>query len=147
MKKFLIYSIVIIFVLPLLLMAQPQQQNPQAPSMNQMNMPAGPQMGMPWNQMNMPAGSQMGMPCGHCGMMMHGMMANPITDSQAKEMFNNYIENNNLKGYSITSIKMYNSHMGPMYRAELKDASGNLFTLIISYGGMVRGPFPTSEVK
>lgn len=130
MKKFLLYSVAMVFVLPLLLMAE--QQNPQV---------------SPMNQMNMPATSQMGTPCGKCGMMMHGMMTNPISASQAKELFNNYIKNNNLKGYSITSIKMYNTQMGPMYRAELKDASSNLFTLIISHGGMVRGPFPTSEVK
>ena len=104
-------------------------------------------MGMQQN--NMPSGMQMGMPCssGYHGMMGKGMMMNPITGTEAKEIFANYIKNNNLKGYSIVSIKKFNSFRGPKYHAELKDSAGNLFTLVLHHGNIVMGPFPTSEIK
>jgi hypothetical protein len=125
------------FVATSMLLAQ--QPNQQGPMRNQMNM----------QQNDMPTGMQMGMPCsaGYHGMMGKGMMMNPITDSQAKEIFTNYIKNNNLKGYSIVSIKKFNSFRGPKYHAEIKDSSGNLFTLVLHHGKIVIGPFPTSEIK
>lgn len=137
MKKFLLFSLILFFVATTMLLAQ--QPNQQAPMRNQMNM----------QQNNKPSGMNMGMPCsyGYHGMRGKGMMMNPISDTEAKDIFTNYIKNNNLKGYSIVSIKKFNSSMGPKYHAELKDSSGNLFTLVISHGNMVRGPFPTSEIK
>jgi len=137
MRKHLIFTLIMYFVATSMLLAQ--QPNQQSPMKAQMNM----------QQSNKQSGMQMGMPCTNCyhAMKGKGMMMNPITDTQAKDIFANYIKNNNLKGYSIVSIKKFNSFMGPKYYAELKDSSGNLFTLVISHGNMVRGPFPTSEIK
>ena len=137
MKKCLLFSLIMFFAATSMLLAQ--QPSQQAPMRNQMNM----------QQNNMPSGMQMGMPCsyGYHGMWGKGMMMNPISDTEAKDIFANYIKNNSLKGYSIVSIKKFNSFMGPKYHAELKDSYGNLFTLVLSYGNMVRGPFPTSEIK
>lgn len=139
--------IALVLALPTQLLSQQQAQQTKT---NRMNM----------QQNNMPSGMQMGMPCPCCyhgmrghGMMMNpnmrgkGMMMNPISVTEAKDIFANYIKNNSLKGYSIVSIKKFNSFRGPKYYAELKDSSGNLFTLVISHGNMVRGPFPASEIK
>ena len=129
MKKFMLFLTALFLAMPLIIMAQ--QPNQPAPKINQMDMP----------------GMQKNMPCGHCGMMKKGMMLPPISDSEAKNMVNDYIKNNNLKGYSIISIKKINTHMGPKYYAELKDSAGNLFNIAVAHGGIVKGPFPTSEIK
>ena len=164
MKKHITLAILFIFFASTAtIFAQAQQSNT---NMNQMNMPAGSQMNMPYGNCgkmmrgHMPGGMQMGMPCSHCGMMMrgympggmqmgmpYGTMMNPVTDKQVKDLVNGYLKNNNLKGYSVVSIKKFDSYMGPEYYAELKDTSGNLFNLAITYDGMVSGPFPTSEIK
>lgn len=128
MRKYLLIFSVLLFAMPLIVMAQ--QANQPAPKINQMNNPG-----------------MQNMPCKHCGMMKKGMMMPPISDSEAKNIVNDYIKNNNLKGYSIVSIKKVNSHRGPKYYAELKDSAGNLFNIVIAHGGVVRGPFPTSEIK
>ncbi|MDY6822026.1 MAG: hypothetical protein SVN78_10455 [Deferribacterota bacterium] len=93
---------------------------------------------------------QMNMPCYDCkhhGYMKKDMYINPVTDEEVKKIVNNYITNNNLKGYSIVSIKRFVTTRGPRYFATLKDSSNNLFTLMIPFAGVVKGPFPTTEIK
>ena len=149
MKKYMLFLAALFLAMPLILLAQ--QTNQPAPTMNQMYTPGMQnQMYMHGMQNNMPMymhGMQNNMPWGCCGMMKNGMMLPQISDSEAKNIVNDYLKNNNLKGYTIVNIKKFNSHMGPEYYAELKDSAGNLFNIAVAHGGIVRGPFPTSEIK
>lgn len=133
MKKHITLAIFFIFFASAAtIFAQAQQSNA---NMNQMKM----------QQTN----STMNQDMSCCKKMMGNkmMMLNPLTDAQAKQLVTDYIKNNNLKGYSVVNIKKYNSHMGAIYRAEIKDSSNNLFTLILGHMGQVKGPFPTSVVQ
>jgi hypothetical protein len=70
----------------------------------------------------------------------------PITDADAKAKIAEYLSTN-LKGFEVTETIKVDKRKGTAYRFEVKDDNGNMFVLMVSPFGQVRGPMPVQVIK
>jgi len=72
--------------------------------------------------------------------------AEPVTDERAKELVAEYLEKN-LKGYEIEEAVKMEKNRGSVYRFYVRDDNGNMFALMMSPFGHLRGPVSVQSIK
>jgi len=78
------------------------------------------------------------------GMHGQGMMGQrnyePIPETKARKMLNQYIKDN-LKGFKLEKLEKQRVPRGIIYVATVKDSNGNEFEIHLNPWGYIRGPF------